>query len=200
MLESVFAGFLLGGSLIVAIGAQNAFVIRQGVMGRHIFWVCLFCAASDAVLIWGGVFGLSFAVELIPGVLPVLTYGGAAFLVAYGVKALSRAWSPSGMGALSEDQGSLWSALASCVAFTFLNPHVYLDTVVLVGSIANARATGEQVPFAAGASVASLIWFFGLGYGAGALRHWLSQPMVWRVVDGVIAIVMFSLAARLLLG
>lgn len=200
MLTAAIAGFLLGGSLIVAIGAQNAFVIRQGVLGRHLFWICLFCALSDALLIWSGTFGLSAVIKAVPGFIPVMTYGGAVFLLWYGVKALRRALSPHGMTISSEEGASLWSALAACAAFTFLNPHVYLDTVILVGSIANARPPGEQMPFATGASLASFLWFFAIGYGAGALRPVLARPRVWRGIDYAIAAIMFALAAKLLFG
>lgn len=200
MVSAAFAGFLLGGSLIVAIGAQNAFVIRQGVIGKHLFWVCLFCSLSDALLIWSGVFGLAAVIKVLPGFIPLMTYGGAAFLIWYGIKALRRALTPSGMVIGADGSGSLLSALAACSAFTFLNPHVYLDTVILVGSIANARPPGEQMPFAAGASLASFVWFFLIGYGAGALRPWLSRPKVWRAIDGVIALIMFALAGKLLLS
>jgi L-lysine exporter family protein LysE/ArgO len=200
MFTAAASGFLLGGSLIIAIGAQNAFVIRQGALNAHVFWICLFCSVCDALLIWAGVFGLGALIKLVPLFIPVLTYGGAAFLVWYGVKALLRALNPSGMAANTEGAGSLWAALAACAAFTLLNPHVYLDTVVLVGSIANARPQGEQVPFATGASIASLVWFFSLGYGAKALGPWLVQPKVWRVIDFCIAGVMFLLALKLLMG
>jgi L-lysine exporter family protein LysE/ArgO len=200
MLSAALAGFLLGGSLIVAIGAQNAFVIRQGVLQSHIFWVCLFCAVCDALLIWAGVFGLGALIKALPWFVPVMTYGGAAFLIWYGIKALRRALNPEGMGAAGEGTLSLNAALLACAGFTLLNPHVYLDTVILVGSIANARPTGEQWPFAAGASLASLVWFFVIGYGARALGPWLGQPRVWRVIDFLIAGVMFLLAFKLLVG
>lgn len=200
MMAAVVAGLLLGGSLIVAIGAQNAFVIRQGITGRHVFWICLFCAASDALLIWSGVFGLGAVVKALPTFVPVMTYGGAAFLLWYGVTAVRRGLAPAAMAAAREEEASLPAALAACAAFTFLNPHVYLDTVILVGSVANARPGGEQVPFAAGASLASLIWFFLIGYGAKALRPWLARPSVWRVIDFAIAGIMFLLAGKLLLG
>lgn len=200
MIPALVAGLLLGGSLIVAIGAQNAFVIRQGAAGHHIFWVCLFCAASDAALIWSGVYGLGAVIAAFPAFITLMTYGGAAFLAWYGIVALRRALNPSAMGIDQGEAPSLWAALAACAAFTWLNPHVYLDTVILVGSIANARPAGEQVPFAAGASLASLIWFFLIGYGARALRPWLASPMVWRVIDGCIAAIMFGLAGKLVMG
>ncbi|MDE2383943.1 MAG: amino acid transporter [Alphaproteobacteria bacterium] len=200
MLGAVLAGFALGGSLIIAIGAQNAFVIRQGVLNQFVFWICLFCSLSDAVLIWGGTYGLAGVLKAVPALLPVMRYGGAAFLLWYGVKAFLRALHPEAMGESRNETQSLQSALALCAAFTWLNPHVYLDTVVLVGSIANARAAGEQAPFALGASLASLVWFFGLGYGAKALRDVLSRPSVWRGIDFAIAAIMFWLALKLLMG
>jgi L-lysine exporter family protein LysE/ArgO len=200
MLSAALAGFLLGGGLIVAIGAQNAFVIRQGVLKAHVFWVCFLCALCDAVLIWAGIFGLGAIIKFVPAFIPVMTYGGAMFLVFYGVKALRRALNPSGLGAAGEDVGTLKAALLACAGFTLLNPHVYLDTVVLVGSIANTRSEGDQMPFATGASVASLVWFFALGYGAQALGPWLGQPKVWRAIDFVIAAIMFLLAFKLLMG
>jgi L-lysine exporter family protein LysE/ArgO len=200
MFNAALAGFALGGGLIVAIGAQNAFVIRQGVLNQYVFWVCLFCSFSDAVLIWGGVFGLSTVLQVLPQLETIMRYGGVAFLLWYGIKALRRAFKPEAMGESTNGSQSLRSALALCAAFTWLNPHVYLDTVVLVGSIANARPSGEQAPFAFGASAASFVWFFGLGYGAKALRAPLSRPAVWRVIDFVIAAIMFWLAFKLLRG
>lgn len=200
MLSAVVAGFLLGGSLIVAIGAQNAFVIRQGVVGSHIFWICLFCAVCDALLIWSGVFGLGVVVKRLPWLIPAMTWGGAAYLCWHGVKAVQRVLQPSALGAAGERALSLSAALAACAGFTLLNPHVYLDTVILVGSIANARPPGDQAAFAAGASLSSFVWFFALGYGARALSPVLGRPSVWRAIDAVIAAVMFLLAGKLLLG
>jgi L-lysine exporter family protein LysE/ArgO len=200
MLSATIAGFLLGGSLIVAIGAQNAFVIRQGVLKSHVFWVCAFCSSCDAALIWAGVFGLGALIKALPMFVPIMTYGGAAFLVWYGIKAFLRVVHPTGMGAAAEQTGTLNAALLACAAFTLLNPHVYLDTVILVGSIANARPQGEQMPFATGATLASLVWFFALGYGAKALGPWLGRPRVWRVIDFCIAAIMLLLALKLLIG
>ena len=200
MLQAVLAGLALGGSLIVAIGAQNAFVIRQGVLNSHVFWICLFCSLSDVVLIWAGIYGLSALLALLPQLLTVMRYGGVLFLGWYGIKALLRALSPHAMEDSHDKAQSLGEAVALCAAFTWLNPHVYLDTVVLVGSIANARPPGEQAPFAFGASLASFIWFFGIGYGAKALRGPLSKTSVWRGIDFAIAAVMFWLAVKLLIG
>jgi L-lysine exporter family protein LysE/ArgO len=200
MWPAFLAGLALGGSLIVAIGAQNAFVIRQGVLNQFVFSVCLFCALSDAVLIWGGTYGLSAVLTLLPQLVNVMRYGGVVFLTWYGIKASRRSLHPEAMAESERSTQSLGQALLLCAAFTWANPHVYLDTVVLVGSIANARPFGEQAPFALGASLASFIWFFGLGYGAKALRGPLSRPSVWRTIDFGIAAIMFWLALRLLLG
>ena len=200
MLGAMLAGFALGGGLIIAIGAQNAFVIRQGVLNQYVFWVCLFCSVSDALLIWVGVYGLAAVLAVAPQLLAVLRYGGAAFLVWYGIKAFGRAFHPEAMADSAHKTQSLGSALAICAAFTWLNPHVYLDTVVLVGSIANARAVGEKAPFALGAALASFVWFFSIGYAAKALRGPLSQPKMWRVIDLAIAAIMFCIAIKLLLG
>ncbi len=200
MLNASLAGFALGGGLIVAIGAQNAFVIRQGVLNQHVFWVCLFCAFSDAILIWAGTFGLGILLQQMPLLMPIMTYGGAAFLFWYGIKAFRRALNPQSLNKDAKSTTNLWMALTLCAAFTWLNPHVYLDTVVLVGSIANARPQGEQAAFATGATLASLLWFFAIGYGAKALREPLSKPNVWRAIDVAIAMIMFWLAIKLLIS
>ena len=200
MWNAALAGFALGGGLIVAIGAQNAFVIRQGVLNQFVFAVCVFCSLSDAALIWGGTYGLAAVLAVFPSLVTIMRYGGAAFLVWYGIKALRRALRPVAMSDSTRDTQSLQSALAVCAAFTWLNPHVYLDTVALVGSIANARPAGEQAPFAFGASLASFAWFFAIGYGAKALREPLSRPAVWRGIDFAIAAIMLWLAIKLLLG
>ena len=200
MLGAMLSGFALGGGLIIAIGAQNAFVIRQGVLNQYVLWVCLFCSLSDAILIWSGVYGLAAVLAVAPQVLALLRYGGAAFLIWYGIKAFRRAFNPEVMTISDSTSKSLVSALAMCAAFTWLNPHVYIDTVLLVGSIANARAAGEQHPFGFGASLASFVWFFVIGYGAKALRGPLSQPKVWQGIDVAIAGIMFWIAIKLLLG
>ena len=200
MFGAALAGFALGGSLIIAIGAQNAFVIGQGVLNQYVFWVCLFCSLSDTILIWSGIYGLAAVFAVAPQLLALLRYGGAVFLIWYGVKAFRRAMNPGAMSDSDRGTTSLASAIAMCAAFTWLNPHVYIDTVVLVGSIANARGAGEQAPFAFGASLASFVWFFVIGYGAKALRGPLSQPKVWRGIDLAIAGIMFWIAIKLLLG
>ena len=198
MVTAGLDGFLLGGSLIVAIGAQNAFVIRQGLLARYIVWICLFCALSDTVLIWVGVFGLSALARLMPLFVPVMTYGGAAFLCYFGISALRRALKPVTVFLEEADTQSLKAALLICTGFTFLNPHVYLDTVILVGSVANARPADERSAFAFGASFASFIWFFGIGLGAMLLKPWLDLPRIWQWIDSLIALIMFLLCGKLL--
>ncbi len=200
MLSAMLDGFLLGGSLIVAIGAQNAFVIRQGILGHFILWVCLFCAVSDTILIWGGVFGLSLLANIIPLFVPIMRYGGAGFLAWFGLSAMRRALKPVIHEVRAVEAPSLQSALLVCAGFTFLNPHVYLDTVILVGSVAQERSLDERSYFALGASTASFLWFFGLGLGAKALNPWLDRPRVWRMIDGTIAAIMLWLSVKLCLS
>jgi L-lysine exporter family protein LysE/ArgO len=200
MLAAFAGGMALGGGLIVAIGAQNAYIIRQGILNSHVFALCLFCAVSDAILIWAGTLGLGAIIKSVPAFIPVMTWGGALFLAWYGTRALRRALHPGGLAAGHDGRVSLAAALATCAAFTWANPHVYLDTVILVGSLANARPAPERMPFALGATAASFIWFFMIGYGARALAPFLSRPAVWRAIDLAIAAIMFWLAVRLVMG
>lgn len=197
MIAAGVSGFLLGASLIIAIGAQNAFVLRQGLQRRFVLPVCLICALSDAVLIVAGVAGLGALVQRSPGLLTLVTAGGAIFLFAYGLRAFFRAWRPESMTIGSEDAGSLRGAIAACLAFTFLNPHVYLDTVVLLGSLSTAYSGPARAAYAGGAALASFVWFFGLGYGARFLAPLFQRPGSWRVLDVTIGGVMWTLAARL---
>nr|WP_205708859.1 LysE family transporter [Kineococcus siccus] len=187
-------------SLIVAIGSQNAFVLRQGLRRQRVGAVVVVCVLSDVALIAAGVAGAGAVVREHPAVLLAVRVAGAAFLVVYGVLAARRALAPH---ALEEggDPGpaSLGAAVATALALTWLNPHVYLDTVVLLGSIAQSHP-GRQWWFAAGAAVASTVWFTALGYGAALLRPLFARPGAWRVLDVGIALVMFALAASLLLA
>ncbi|WP_443749644.1 LysE/ArgO family amino acid transporter [Asticcacaulis solisilvae] len=196
-----FAGLSMGLSLIVAIGAQNAFVLRQGLKAEHVFAVCLACALSDAVLIALGVSGLGAVMAWAPWLGPVLRYGGAAFLIWYGAKSLWSALRSKGAlsAAAASERTPLLKTLAACLAITWLNPHVYLDTVVLLGSIA-AQFPGRQVSFAAGATTGSFLFFFALGYGAAWLRPLFAKPAAWRVLEGLVAAVMGSIAFKLLVG
>jgi L-lysine exporter family protein LysE/ArgO len=196
-LSVALTGFLLGGSLILAIGAQNAFILRQGLLKQHVFILSLVCAASDALLIAAGVGGLGNLISRHPEFVKWVTIGGAIFLFAYAIFALQRALKPQAMLAASIGQGSLKAAMAQCLAFTFLNPHVYLDTVVLVGSISSQYIGQEKTAFAAGAMAASFIWFFGLGYGARLLEPVFAKQRAWQILDLIIAAVMTMIAISL---
>lgn len=200
-MSAVYAqGFLLGLSLILAIGAQNAFVLRQGLRGEHVLLVCLACALSDAILIVAGVTGFGAMVERAPWIEPAFRLGGAAFLVAYGLRSLRSAVRGSGSLEAAERAATSWRrALATCLAFTWLNPHVYLDTVVLLGSV-STRYADRRVAFAAGAVTASFVFFFSLGYGARLLQPLFARPSAWRVLDGLVGLVMLALGAMLALG
>lgn len=169
--------------MILAIGAQNAFVLRQGLLRRHVFWICLFCAISEAVLIAAGVAGMGTIAGAAPWLIEVLTWGGAAFLFVYGALSLQRAFSPSALRAAEQGEQSLRAALAMALAFTWLNPHVWLDTVGLVGAVSTGfLGTGAKAAFAAGAMVASFVFFFGLGYGARLLAPVFARPRAWSVL------------------
>ena len=194
----LLTGFLLGGSLILAIGAQNAFILRQGLLKRHVFILCLICASSDALLIAAGVGGLGTIISGHPEFVKWVTIGGAAFLIAYAIFALQRAMKPQAMQAANTGQGSLKAAIAQCLAFTFLNPHVYLDTVVLVGGISSRYVGQEKTAFAAGAMAASFVWFFSLGYGARLLQPVFAKPRSWQILDLIIAAVMTLIAISLI--
>jgi L-lysine exporter family protein LysE/ArgO len=197
MTNALLSGFLLGLSLIVAIGAQNAFVLRQGLRREHVFAVCLACALSDAVLITIGVAGLGAIGVAIPWIEPVMRYGGALFLAAYGLRSFRAALVNHGALTSSQADGlGLARTLATCLAFTWLNPHVYLDTVVLLGSISTQYA-GDKLAFGAGATTASFLFFFSLGYGARLLRPMFAKPGAWRILDGLIGMTMCGLALKL---
>jgi L-lysine exporter family protein LysE/ArgO len=198
LLAPAIAGLLLGGSLIIAIGAQNAFILRQGLLRQHVFILCLICALSDALLIGLGVAGLGAIISGSAILIALVTLGGAAFLAVYAVMALRRAISPSALEAARTAPGSLKAAVLMCLAFTFLNPHVYLDTVLLVGGLSGRYEGTARLAFALGAMSASFIWFFGLGYGARVLQPLFARPSAWRVLDGLIAAVMAALSISLL--
>lgn len=192
-------GLVLSLGLIVAIGAQNAFVLRQGLRREHVGSIVLFCALADALLITAGVMGMARALGESPGLARALALAGAVFLMLYGWRALQRARHASRLTA-SEDGAGLTrgAALAQAAAFTLLNPHVYLDTVLLVGSIGAQQPAGMQPWFIAGASAASLGWFTSLGFGARWLAPWFARPRAWQVLDALIGLTMWVLAALLL--
>ena len=229
-LSVLVAGLGLGFSLIVAIGAQNVFVLRQGIRREHVFVVAAICAISDAVLIAAGVGGMGAALQAMPWLVGVARWAGAAFLVGYAVLAARRAirgteaglvaedgaggldtgadasssTTGAGAGASSSTTGviarptAVLPVVLTCLALTWLNPHVYLDTVVLLGSV-GATYGDLRWTFAVGAMLASLVWFFSLAYGARLLGRVLASPRAWRILDGIIAVVMLAIAVSLVL-
>jgi L-lysine exporter family protein LysE/ArgO len=227
VLSSLLSGLGLGLSLIVAIGAQNLFVLRQGVRREHVLAVVVVCALSDATLIALGVSGIGLALEALPWLIDVVRWAGAAFLLGYGLLAARRAWRPApdamsventepthparaDAGAPASSAGSAavgtmtrtrsaWAVVATCLALTWLNPHVYLDTVVLLGTV-STQFPGGQMAFAAGAATASFLFFFSLGYGARWLAPLFARASAWRVLDALIGVMMLGLAAGLIAG
>ncbi|MEV5433255.1 LysE/ArgO family amino acid transporter [Streptomyces sp. NPDC052701] len=199
-LTAAATGFGTGLSLIVAIGAQNAFVLRQGIRRDAVLAVVGICALSDAALIALGVGGVGAVVVAWPGALTAVGWIGGAFLLCYGVLAARRVFRPGGaLRADGEAAGSRRRAVLTCLAMTWLNPHVYLDTVFLLGSIA-----ADQGPlrwtFGLGAVLASLCWFTALGFGARLLGRVLARPAAWRVLDGLVAATMITLGVLLVAG
>jgi L-lysine exporter family protein LysE/ArgO len=235
---TALSGFVLGFGLIAAIGAQNAFILRQGVRGQHLLAVVLVCAASDLVLIFGGILGIGAVLEHAPIVVTFVRWFGVAFLTAYGLLAAKRAWRPAGRGLTVADapdltgedaaaamppagpsqhssgstltlevappvqrqgalRGSLATAILTALAFTWLNPHAYLDAVVVLGSVANSHGDPDRWVFGIGAIIASFAWFTLIGFGAKLLSKHLASPRAWRILDAVIAVIMLTLAASL---
>ena len=192
-------GFALGGGLIVAIGAQNAFILRQGLIREYVFVLCLIASLADATLIALGVFGFGTIVQSSETLLFVITIGGAIFLACYALLAARRAMTPTTLEAAKAGPGSLKKAIAILLSFTFLNPHVYLDTVVLVGGISGQYEGAAHLAFAIGAMTASFVWFFVLGYGARLLAPLFAKPAAWRILDGLIALVMAAISISLFL-
>jgi L-lysine exporter family protein LysE/ArgO len=212
----VFSGLGLGLSLIVAIGAQNVFVLRQGIRREHVLPVVIICAVSDALLIAAGVAGLGFVISAAPWLIVVARWAGALFLLVYGILAARRAWRggeqlrvdpadgeratrrSSGPATATATRTALAPVVATALALTWLNPHVYLDTVLMLGSIAATHGEDRWL-FAAGAIMASILWFTALGFGARYLGRWLRTERSWRILDALIAIVMITLAVSLVL-
>lgn len=198
MLASFVPGFALSFTLILAIGAQNAFVLRHGLRREHVLPIVLFCGMSDAILIIVGVAGFGTLAHALPGFETVMRYGGAAFLVWYGlINARSAFQSSDALDVGTSKPMPLRKTLMYLAAITWLNPHVYLDTVVLVGSI--SAQYPDRVMFACGAVLASLSFFFALGYGARLLAPLFAKPMAWRILDAIIALTMWAIAASLIL-
>jgi len=201
VIPSILLGLGTGLALIIAIGAQNAFLLRQGIRGEHVGILVLICAVSDAILIGAGIVGLGALLRAAPAAVVVIRLTGAAFLLAYGVLAAKRAIRPA---ALTVTKGSSTasrrSAVATLLALTWLNPHVYLDTVLLLGSVASQQGPGLRWWFGAGAALGSVLWFSALGFGARLLRPFFARPAAWRMLDGLIAVVMTALGIRMALG
>jgi L-lysine exporter family protein LysE/ArgO len=193
---SFIPGFLLGLSLIVAIGAQNAFVIRQGLTKQHVFLVVAICAIADAALIAVGIAGLGAVLLSLPWLLEIIRWFGVVYLSWFGVRSIRSAFKNESMDASGGQSLSRGKVVAAVLGFTLLNPHVYLDTVILVGSVGNQFGE-DRWYFGAGAMLASLVWFTSLGFGARAASGLMSKPVFWRVLDSIIAVVMFAIAGML---
>lgn len=189
-------GLLAGLSLIIAIGAQNAFVIRQGLTKKHVLLVVAICALSDAVLIFLGIGGLGAIIQGLPWLLEVIRWFGVVYLAWFGMKSLRSAFNNQSLDASGEQSGTASKVVLTVLGFTWLNPHVYLDTVILLGSIGNQFGDGKWI-FATGASVASVLWFSAIGFGAKAASGVMRKPSFWKALDILIAVVMFSIAIML---
>ena len=192
MSSPLLVGFIASFTLIAAIGAQNAFVLRQGIRGEHVLTVVAVCTVSDILLISAGIAGFGALINAHPSVVDIAKFGGAAFLIGYGLLAARRAWRPSTLTPSEAAPARLAQVVITCLALTFLNPHVYLDTVVLLGAIANEHRDDRWL-FGIGAVTASAVWFAGLGLGARRLANLFATPLTWRILDGLIAVMMFGL-------
>ncbi|ERM60930.1 MULTISPECIES: LysE/ArgO family amino acid transporter [Vibrio] len=198
-MSTYFAGFTLGLSLILAIGSQNAFVLKQGLKNQHVFAICLVCAISDALLISFGVTGFGAIVKQFPQIEQFARYGGAVFLGVYAFLSLRSSFTEThALEGVGDTKESLIKAMAMCLAFTWLNPHVYLDTVVLLGSISTQYQPNHML-FGAGAITGSFVFFFSLGYGARFLAPLFKNPRAWKVLEFVIGMIMASIAVSLVI-
>ena len=199
MSSPLIVGFIASFTLIAAIGAQNAFVLRQGIRREHVLPVVALCTVSDIALISAGIGGVGALISAHPGALNIAKFGGAAFLIGYGLLAARRAWRPSSLTPSDSAPARLLDVLLTCAAITFLNPHVYLDTVVLLGALANEHSD-ERWLFGVGAVTASAVWFFSLGLGARRLAGLFATPSTWRILDVLIAAMMLALGVSLVLS
>ena len=193
---ALFTGLLTGLSLIIAIGAQNAFVIKQGLKREHVLLVVIICAASDALLIFLGTGGLGSLLQRHETLLELVRWFGVGYLTWFGLKSLRSIFQNRILEPDQNTAPSRKSVALTCIGFTFLNPHVYLDTVIFLGSLANQFGEKRWF-FASGGALASIIWFTAIGFGAKAASQYMSKPIFWKVLDGVIASIMFALAAAL---
>ncbi|ANF31270.1 amino acid transporter [Leifsonia xyli] len=197
MLATFFTGLGSAASLIIAIGAQNAFVLRQGLRRQHVLPIVIICVLSDAILIAAGVAGIGVIVKNAPIALEIVRWAGFLFLVGYAVFAARRALKPESLSTSGAVAGSLAAAVGTCLAITWLNPHVYLDTVLLLGSLSASHGDPGRWAFGAGAATASLLWFGMLGFGARFAAPVFAKPVAWRILDGAIAVLMLVLAVLL---
>jgi L-lysine exporter family protein LysE/ArgO len=197
MNSPLLLGFMASFTLIAAIGAQNAFVLRQGIRREHVLPVVALCTVSDMALIAAGIAGVGAVINAHPAAVDIAKVGGALFLFGYGLLAARRAWRPSRLTPSEAAPARLAGVLVTCLALTFLNPHVYLDTVVLLGTLANEHRD-ERWLFGIGAVTASAVWFFSLGLGARRLTSLFAKPMTWRILDGLIAATMIGLGVAMI--
>ncbi len=193
---ALIPGFLTGLSLIIAIGAQNAFVIRQGLLRQHVLLVVAICAISDAALIFLGTGGLGTLIQSRPSLLEFIRWFGVIYLTWFGIRSIRSAFKSQSLIAGEGSVISKSKIVATCLSLTFLNPHVYLDTVILLGSIAN-QFENDRWFFAIGGAMASLVWFTAIGFGARAASRFMSKPIFWKILDSLIAVVMFTIAITL---
>jgi len=198
--NAALEGFLLGAGLIIAIGSQNAFVLAQGIARRHVFAVSTVCFLSDAILIAVCVGGFGSLVRSWPTLIVIVTSLGAVFLFIYGAIAFNRARSPHRLETGSGGARSLTAAITTALILTWLNPHVYLDTVLMLGGISARYEDDARLAFGAGAVAASFVWFYALGYGAMMLAPIFRKPIAWRIMDTTIGLIMWAIAASLIYG
>jgi L-lysine exporter family protein LysE/ArgO len=199
MTSPLIVGFIASFTLIAAIGAQNAFVLRQGIRREHVLPVVALCTVSDIALISAGIAGVGALISAHPSALNIAKFGGALFLLGYGLLAARRVWRPASLTPSERTPARLAEVLVTCAAMTFLNPHVYLDTVVLLGALANEHKD-EKWLFGVGAVTASAVWFVSLGLGARRLAGLFANPLTWRILDGLIAVMMIALGVSLALS
>ena len=199
MTSPLLVGFIASFALIAAIGAQNAFVLRQGIRREHVLPVVAVCTVSDIVLISAGIAGFGALISAHPSVVDIAKFGGAAFLLGYGLLAARRAWRPLALTPSESAPARMIEVVVTCLALTWLNPHVYLDTVVLLGALANEHRDDRWL-FGIGAVTASAVWFCSLGLGARRLAGLFATPLTWRILDGLIAVMMIGLGLSLALS
>ena len=192
------SGFSLGLSLILAIGAQNAFVLKSGLLREHIFIICTICAVSDAALIAAGILGFGSLLDAVPSLEVAMRLAGACFLSVYGAKSFLSAWRGGASLQAAGAASTLAASVLTCLALTWLNPHVYLDTVILMGTVASQHE--DRISFGLGAISASFIFFYGLGFGARLLAPVFSRPLAWQVLDAFVGALMWGIALYLLFG